>query len=90
MILSKPLVPRLATRNAPVKFESMTDSKSSSDMRSTSASFVIPALHTKTSGIPQDVSIRVNASSTLRVDVTSIATQSKPGTDAPEREPITT
>ena len=49
---NKPFVARRATRNAPVRFASMTDSKSSSLIRMTRPSFVIPAFATIISGKP--------------------------------------
>ena len=49
---SMPLAARLASRKVPVRLVSMTDDQSSSDIRSSSVSAVIPALATSTSTGP--------------------------------------
>ncbi len=59
-----PFVARLTTRKVPVRFVSMTLVKSSSDMRSRSWSFVMPAFATSTSTGPSSASTCVKAAST--------------------------
>ena len=49
---SMPLAARLASRNEPVRLVSMTEDQSSSDIRSSSVSLVMPALATSTSTGP--------------------------------------
>ena len=54
---SMPLAARLASRNEPVRLVSMTEDQSSSDIRSTRVSAVMPALATSTSTGPCAASI---------------------------------
>jgi hypothetical protein len=56
-----PLAARLATRNEPVRLVSMTEDHSSSLIRSTRVSLVIPALATSTSTGPCFSSISAKA-----------------------------
>ena len=61
---------RLTTRKAPPRFVATTLSKSSSVMRSSSVSFVMPALATTISTGPSVASTWVNAASTDAASVT--------------------
>ena len=69
-----PLTARRDTRKAPVRLASTTSLKSSSDMRSTKPSWVIPALATSTSTGPNFSSMAEKAASTASESVTSQAT----------------
>ncbi len=73
-----PLVARLTTRNVPVRLVSTTLVKSSSDMRSSSWSFVMPAFATSTSIGPSSASTCVKAASTDAVSVMSACTVRAP------------
>ena len=75
---SIPLAARLATRNEPVRLVSMTESQSSSDIRSSSVSRVMPALATSTSTGPCSAWIVSNAASTCSASVMSHLTPRKP------------
>src|SRR4051794_29830563 len=68
---SMPFEARLARRNEPVRLVSMTEDQSSSDIRSSSVSAVIPALATSTSTGPCASSICANAASTCPASVMS-------------------
>ena len=61
----------LATRKAPARLASITAAKSSSDMRSTSLSRVMPALHTTISGAPSRSVVSASALATDSGSVTS-------------------
>ncbi len=80
-----PLAARLATRKEPVRFVSMTRDQSSSLIRSTRVSAVMPALATSTSTGPCAASISVNAASTDSGSVTSHFTPSTPAGGSPLR-----
>ena len=75
---------RCATRNAPVRFASMTVSNRSSVIRIRNASAVMPALETNTSTAPWCSSTAVKARSTASLSVTSHSTANNPsGTPEP-------
>ena len=82
---SMPLAARLASRNEPVRLVSITDDQSSSDIRSTSVSAVMPALATSTSTGPCASSICLNAASTAAGSVMSQRTSSAPSGAPPLR-----
>src|SRR5579871_4352133 len=71
---------RLTTRNAPPRFVSTTDVKSSSVIRSTRLSLVIPALATTTDTFPSPSSTVRKAESTDAGDATSHCTENAPST----------
>jgi len=75
---SMPWAARLATRYAAVRLASTTDAKSSSLMRSSSPSLVMPAFDTSTWTGPWASSAALNAASTSAADVTSHFTASTP------------
>src|ERR1039457_2697947 len=81
-----PRTARLATRYAPVRLVSITEVKSSSLIRASNWSWVIPALATRTSTGPCVASTSVKALSTAAVSRTSDATVASPATAFPERE----
>ena len=82
---SMPFDARLTTRNAPPRFVATTLSKSSSVMRSSSVSFVMPAFATTISTGPSCASTSVNAASTAAASVTSARTVRVPSGPSPER-----
>ena len=73
-----PLAARLASRKEPVRLVSITEDQSSSDIRSTSVSAVMPALATSTSTGPWAASMVANAASTAAPSVMSQRTSSAP------------
>src|SRR3984885_5712163 len=85
-----PRTARLATRQAPVRLVSSTAPKSSSDMRASSWSRVIPALPPSTSTGPCAASAAVKAASTDAGSRTSQRATDRPATSAPERDVIVT
>ena len=80
-----PLLARLANRKAPVRLVSMTEDQSSSDIRSSSVSWVMPALATSTSTGPCAASISANAASTAAGSVMSQVTSRAPSGAPPDR-----
>jgi hypothetical protein len=82
---SIPFAARLATRYEPVRFVSMTASQSSSVIRSTSVSRVMPAFATSTSTGPCAASISAKAPSTCSASVTSHFTPRNPAGGSPLR-----
>jgi Flp pilus assembly protein TadG len=82
---SMPLAARLASRNEPVRLVSMTEDQSSSDIRRTSVSAVMPAFATRTSTGPCAASISTNAASTAAGSVTSQRTSRVPSGAPPLR-----
>ena len=83
--LSIPFEARFTTRKAPERFVSMTEVKSSSDIRMRSMSRVIPAFATTTSTGPSFSSTRANAASIDAASVTSAITVSDPSGPVPDR-----
>ena len=79
---------RCATRNAPVRFASMTFSNFSSVIRMRNASAEMPALDTSTSTGPWCSSTSLNARSTASLSVTSHSTPNSPS-GAPEPRCVT-
>ena len=79
------LVARFRTLKTPFKFVSMTCSKSSSLMRSSNVSFVIPALATSTSIGPRFLSTSSIAASKDSASRTSALTAREPSGPEPER-----
>src|SRR6266540_4763922 len=82
---SMPFAARLATRNDPVRLVSITLDQSSSVIRSSSVSRVMPALATSTSTGPCAASISANAASTCSGSVTSHLTPRNPSGASPLR-----
>ena len=80
------LTTRRATRKPPVRLALRTSLKSSSLMRSTRPSRVIPALLTRISTGPKDSSISVTAASTESLSVTSHFTTNRPSRSSPVPE----
>ena len=76
---------RLATRNDPVRLVAITASQSSSDIRISRVSRVMPALATSTSTGPSAASTWANAASTWPASVTSHWTPSTPSGTSPLR-----
>ena len=74
-----------ATRNAPVRLVAMTASQSSSLIRSSSVSRVMPAFATSTSTLPRAASTWANAASTWPGSVTSHDTPNTPVGTSPVR-----
>ena len=85
-----PFVARCTTRKEPVRLVSTTEVKSSSDMRSSSWSWVMPALATSTSTGPWACSTSRKAASTEAASVTSARTARTPSGPSPEREVMAT
>src|SRR6476620_1879854 len=86
-----PLLARRAQRKAAARLVSMTLSNSSSLMRMSSWSAVMPALATRTStGPPSSSSALAKAASTEAVSVTSQMTPCNPSGGSPERWVMTT
>src|SRR3954454_22787130 len=86
-----PSAARRAQRKAPARLVSRTESKSSSLMRMSRVSRVMPALATSTStGPPKIPSASVNAASTEAESVTSHVTPCRPSGGSPERCVMTT
>ena len=83
--LIMPFEARLTTRNAPPRLVSTTVSKSSSDIRISSVSRVMPAFATTTSTGPSFSSTSANAASRASASVTSARTVSVPAGPSPER-----
>ena len=79
---------RCATRNAPVRFASMTFSNLSSVIRMRNASAEMPALDTSTSTGPWCSSTSLNARSTASLSVTSHSTPNSPS-GAPDPRCVT-
>ena len=82
---SMPLAARLASRKEPVRLVSMTEDQSSSLIRSSSVSWVMPALATSTSTGPWASSTSAKAASTASGSVTSQRTSSAPSGAPPLR-----
>ena len=82
---SMPLDARFASRNEPVRLVSMTDDQSSSDIRSTRVSAVMPAFATRTSTGPCASSAAANAASTSAWLVMSHLISSAPSGAPPLR-----
>ena len=82
---SMPLEARFTTRNAPPRFVSTTVSNSSSLIRISRVSLVMPAFATTTSTGPSSASTWLNAASTDAASVTSARTVSAPAGPSPER-----
>src|SRR6478672_10005132 len=82
---SMPFAARLARRKDPVRLVSITDDQSSSDIRRTSVSAVMPALATSTSTGPCAASISAKAASTAAGSVMSQRTSSVPSGAPPLR-----
>ena len=82
---SMPLLARLATRKEPTRLVSSTAPKSSSLIRSSSVSRVMPALATSTSTGPCWASTSPKARSTSSAEVTSHFTPNSPSGTSPER-----
>ena len=80
---------RLATRNTPVRFASMTLVKFSSLIRMISMSALRPALATSTSTGPWCSSTWVNAASTAALSVTSHWTANRSSPGAPDPRCVT-
>ena len=76
---------RRATRKAPVRFVAITASQSSSDIRISNVSRVMPALAMTTSTLPRLASTWANAASTWAGSVTSHCTPSTPFGTSPLR-----
>src|SRR5262245_27803465 len=87
---SMPRAARRATRNDPVRLVSMTADQSSSLIRSSNVSRVMPALATRTSTGPCFSETVSTASSTWSASVTSQRTPSIPSGASPERSVIAT
>src|SRR4051794_21699992 len=83
---SMPLAARLVSRKVPVRFVSITDDQSSSDIRSNRVSAVMPAFATRTSTGPCAASASTNACSTAAASVTSQVRPRAPSGPPPERE----
>ena len=82
---SMPLAARLASRKVPVRLVSMTDDQSSSLIRRSRVSLVMPALATSTSTGPWASSTCLNAASTASGSVMSHRTSSAPSGAPPLR-----
>src|SRR5688500_15395810 len=82
---SMPLAARLANRKVPVRLVSMTEDQSSSLIRSSRVSLVMPALATRTSTGPCASSTCVKAASTWAASVMSQRTSSAPSGAPPLR-----
>ena len=82
---SIPFEARLASRKEPVRLVSITDDQSSSDIRSSSVSWVMPALATSTSTGPCASSAALNAASTASGSVMSQRRSSAPSGAPPLR-----
>ena len=87
---SIPFDARFTTRNAPPRLVATTESKSSSLIRISSVSFVMPAFATTTSTGPSSASTTRNAASSDAASVTSACTASTPSGPEPFREVIAT
>ena len=82
---SMDLAARLARRNEPVRFVSMTLPQSSSLIRNNNASLVIPALAMRTSTGPCSASTSAKAASNAAESLTSHRTSSAPFGAPPDR-----
>ena len=76
---------RLASRNEPVRLVSMTEAQSSSDIRTSRVSAVMPALATSTSTGPWAASTSAKAASTAAGSVMSQRTSRQPSGAPPLR-----
>ena len=85
LALSMPFDARFTTRKAPERFVSMTEVKSSSVIRMSKVSLVMPALATTTSTGPSSASIVLNAVSMEAASVTSARTVKLPVGPSPDR-----
>ncbi len=85
LAFSMPFEARFTTRNAPVRLVSITLVNSSSLMRMSSVSRVMPAFATTTSTGPSSASISVKAWSIDAASVTSARTVSEPSGPSPDR-----
>src|SRR5512133_3480897 len=83
---SIPLAARFVSRKVPVRLVSMTEAQSSSDIRSSRVSAVMPAFATSASTGPCAASISANAASTADASVTSQVRASAPSGPPPERD----
>ncbi len=81
---SMPFDARFTTRNEPPRFVSTTLSNSSSDIRMSRVSRVMPAFATTTSTGPSSCSIWLKAASRVDASVTSARTVSVPAGPSPD------